>query len=218
VLLGFAEWDKASGKIKSFKKSLDTYRPRYLGVRAEAVESATGRLALRVQSTESKDVALIYVDLLDAKNMFAFGLADGRGGVNRVLTVDKDGNVIAKGVISGAAPLKAGDVYVQSGQATDGVHLPLPAGIKLQQVTSGAISLHIMLTPNFVDSAQPAVPTPAPAVNPWTPRVKECFVDREDMAVHCANEWFNAVPVTAGAGLTTLPGVCDYLLIATVNS
>ncbi len=208
VLLGFAEWEKSSGKFKSFKKTHENYRPRYVGVRAETVESATGRLTLRVQSTESKDVALVFVDLLDAKNMFAFGLADGRGGINRLLTVDKDGNVTAKGVINGAAPIKPGEIYVQSGQATDGIHLPLPAGIEREQVTSGKISLHIMLTPNFADSVQPTTAG-------LTPRVKECVVDRETMEVHCVNEWLSAV---AAATPEILPGVCDYLLIATVNS
>jgi hypothetical protein len=211
VLLGFVEWDQASQTFKSFKKSHDNYRPRYLGVRAETVESATGQLALRVQSPEAKDIALVFVDLLDPKNMFAFGLADSRGGINRVFTVDKDGNVTAKGVIKGAAPLKPGEIYVQSGQATDGVHLPLPAGITLEQVTSGAISLHNMVTPNFAASVQPTL-----AADQRIPKAAECAVDRETLEVSCVVHWRDSGAI-ANAPII-LPGVCDYLLIATVIS
>jgi hypothetical protein len=209
VLLGFVEWDKPGRKFKSFQKKHLTYQVRYLGARAETVESTTGQMTLRIKSRDSKDVALVYVDLNDAKQMFAFGLEDGRGGINRVFTVDKDGNVTAKGVISGAAPVTPGTVLVHSGKATDGIHLPLPPGITLEQVSSGAVVLHIMVTPRFEDSEEPMFG------GPWLPKVAECSVNPQTLKVQCRLQWFDW---TSGAAPVFLGGVCDYLLIATVVS
>lgn len=221
ILLGFADWEPSSlpgskSQLKNFRKqhSYDdqpdiVYRPRYIGVRAETVESATGQFTVRVRSA-APNTPMVRVSLQDPKTLFAFGLDDGRGNLNPLMWVDKDGNVSAKGVIKGAVELAPGKIYVQSGKATDGICLPLPGGITMNQVRSGAVSLHVMVTPRVDESLKPT------GTGPWLPVVRECSFDHDTLQVQCVLDWFEAAnmataPITQG-------GVCDYLLVLAANA
>ncbi|HEY1403180.1 MAG TPA: hypothetical protein VGB05_03570, partial [Pyrinomonadaceae bacterium] len=129
------------------------------------------------------------------------------GQVNPVLfTFKANGDLTAVGKISGA--LKSGSAYVQSGIITDGVVLPLPTGVKEEDVGPGKAALHVHLSPRLAG----AVPPPAPGV--WIPYPQECEVDA-DRRVRCLVRWIN-LGVAPPTDIRDLPGACDYTVIVSV--
>ena len=64
-----------------------------------------------------------------------FGGDDGHGGMTNLLQIDDTGNLSIKGTFQTGSSLPPGAVSIQSGLATDGVILPLPAGVSETDVT-----------------------------------------------------------------------------------
>jgi hypothetical protein len=214
VLLGFVTWDKAATKkFTKFDMGVVTidgrnYGRRYLGVRGDSVEAIGGSLTLRTKPPSTVDAPLVVLDPTAADgNTFTFGVDNGSGGVKSLLQVNKNGDVTAAGKISGAVDLKPGEVYVQSGQITDGLCVPLPDGVTDPMVQAGSVTVHLMLTPRFHDSAKPDG-APFPILN-------DCSVDL-DRRVSCLSDWY--APASMATAPVTLAGLCDYLLVATVSS
>ena len=80
-------------------------------------------------------------------------------------------------------------------------------GVTIDQVTSGAVSLHLVVTPRFDESNQPT--------GLCIPKINECDVARDTLQVKCVFDWF--LTTNMATAPTTLSGVCDYLMIVTVN-
>jgi hypothetical protein len=220
VLLGFVTWDPAA--TKKFTKfdmgevqiNAIAYRRRYLGVRADSVESIGGRLVLRTKPPGTVDAPLLVLDPASADgNTFTFGVDNGQGGVKTLLRVNKKGDVTAAGKLGGAVDLKKGEVYVQSGQITDGLRVPLPDGVTDDAVQSGSVTVHVMLSPR-PESSEPPPPSTTAF---YLPQVLECFAD-ENRVVHCLIRWLDTTDLTGKSKAFDRAGLCDYFIVATVSS
>lgn len=204
LLLGYVAWDG-----KRFVSVRDTDRGvtrRYAGARAGEVTGLGESLVLRSAPRTGSDKAALIIDNTDGGQM-RFGLHDSLGNVVPVFTVNAQGDVIAEGKILGAI---AGGVQVESGVITDGLEVPLPAGITQAQVDAGEASLQIQVQPRY---QQPASLPPLTLGNYWLMQPLDCRV--EGRRVVCLVRW---VP-TAGAPLAqVLPGVCDYVVMGFVKA
>jgi hypothetical protein len=221
VFLGVATWDGKT--FTKFDKDdalvgMTAYRRRYLGVRADSMESIGGRLALRTAPAGTAAAPLIQVDPND-DNPLTFGLDDGKGSLKPLLQVNRKGDLTVTGKLAGAADIKKGEFYVESGRISDGLRVPLPPGIDDPQVASGAVTLHIQITPRPEASRQPvegdfSPPLAASTADDVIPRVIEATVD-ENRRVSCLIRWLSTKDLTKSA---YLPGVCDYLILAAISA
>jgi hypothetical protein len=196
ILVGHVQWDPS---IPQFI-SADNNGRRYAGVMADAVAARDGTLTLQTQPTAIPGQPVLRVG--GNPPMLTFGLYQGGTAIAPRLTVNADGDVVATGVIKSA--LTQGEIRVQSGTATDGVRIQLPPGITEDQVASGAVTLHLQLTPHTPQST---------TQGSWYIPV-ECDVD-SNRQLTCQ--------VLVGSGVlfanaVLRPGAADYLIVATVES
>jgi hypothetical protein len=200
VLLGFVRWNPDIGQFSEVGPAAGGISVRYAGAMADEVAARGGRIEVRTRVTPKLGTPAAVVDEQEGGRL-TFGLHDGAGNVKPLLTVNGQGDVTAEGTIKGL--LTSGQVMVQSGQATDGVLLPLPAGVTEELVAKGQAVLHAALTPHVPPSAPPT------GMFAWVP--KECRMDA-DRRVRCVVTWFD------GANREDHPASCDYLIMAAAAS
>lgn len=205
ILLGFVSWNGT--RFVSVRPDDGGFTRRYVGVRAGEVIGLGDSLVLRSAARTVSDKAALVVDNTDGGQM-RFGLHDSLGTVVPVFTVNSKGDVIAEGKILGAI---AGGVQVESGVITDGLEVPLPAGITQAQVDSGEATLQVQVQPRFQQPA--SLPPLAAATDHWMMQPLDCRVDGR--RVVCLVRWES----TSGApAALVLPGVCDYVVMGFVKS
>ncbi len=184
VLLGFVQWDSSIKHFTDVTDSHDGIRPTYVGVRADEVLAQGGLLALRSSEKDAAGAPVgVEIDGTD-KGELRFGAQNGSGKIVPVLTVTAAGDLTVAGKISGAI---GGGAQIQTGQAFDGMLLPLPAGITAD---SEGVTLQAQVTPHY---GSPALPTLA-AGQYWQMTPLECRV--VDRRVYCRARWVS----TNGAG------------------
>ena len=203
VLLGFVKWDKTNRKFTAVEATSAGVGPRYAGVLADVVAARNGKLLLRTRATNQSDKPALVIDEEEGGSL-KFGLLNSSGVVTPVLTVSASGDVTATGKIQGA--FNPGSVYVQSGVASDGMIVPLPSGIKPDQVGPGKAALHVQVTPRLADT------TPPDNTNTWGIFPLECSVDA-DRRVRCLVRW---IRINAPVSTLDLPGMCDYSVTVAV--
>jgi hypothetical protein len=199
VLLGFVQWNPDICRFHDVADAANGIGRRYAGAMADEVVARGGRIEARTQRGTGVGTPALVIDEEQGGRMY-FGLHTGAGTVNPLLTVTADGNVEADGTIKGAQT--TGSVHVRSGLATDGMILPLPAGISQEQVDKGSVTLHVAVTTHVPPSTAPS------AMFAWVPR--ECRVDA-DRRVRCLVRWFDG-----GGNSEDRPAACDYLVLAAV--
>jgi hypothetical protein len=202
ILLGFVSWNGT--RFVEVRHDDGGVTRRYVGVRAGEVIGLGDSLVLRSAPRTVSDKAALVVDNTDGGQM-RFGLHDSQGNVVPVLTVNSKGDVIAEGKILGAI---AGGVQVESGVITDGLEVPLPAGITQEQMDSGEASLQIQVRPRF---QQPASLPALAAGEYWVQQPLDCRV--VGRRVVCLVRW---TPTAGAPGPFVLPGVCDYVVMGFV--
>ena len=228
VLVGFVEWKlepgSPKGRIAKFhpRDKSSGVGPRYAGVAADEVVGRGGELTLWSDSPRTQDAAVVVVGDHDTgkdENAFAIGLDDGKGNINNILTVDPKGNVRLKGgLYAGGAvkgQIRSGEVAIESGVASDGVTLPLPAGIDPERVAKGEIIVHATVTPRIDPKADDRLDSS------YLPAVVECAMD-ENRFVRCSIHWFK-LPVKNDADNSTvffetieIAGAVNYTIMASV--
>ena len=199
ILVGYVWWDPS---ISQFTNATVTGR-RYVGVMADTVAAQSGTLTLQSQPTATPGQPVLVLG--GNPPLLQFGLYQGGTNVAPRLTVTADGDVTAAGTIIGKkGDLTKGETLVQSGTVTDGLIIPLPAGISQDQVDNGNVAVHLFLT----------LHTPQAAAGSWYVPV-DCSVDG-NRQLTCQ--------VLVGTG-TSFPGplqpqsgAADYLVVATVAS
>ena len=194
VLVGFVQWDSTARMFTAASQD----GVRYAGVKADTVAARGGTLALRSKAAVNPGQPVLTIGGDPA--VLQFGLYKGDGSVDARLTVTAKGDVTAVGTVQGA--LNQGQIRVQSGTATHGVVIPLPEGITQDQIDSGAVILHLHLTPR----------TPPSTSGNWYLPLG-CSVDAHRQLT---------CQVLPGAGTAITgppqPGAADYLIVATVAS
>jgi hypothetical protein len=188
VLLGFVQWNGEAENFSATKAEVDGVSRRSVGVRAEVVESPGDSLTLLTRPPGEPGAPLARID----QNELSFGLSDGSGGLTKVFTVNRKGEVTAAG-----KPL-GGGVRVESGLVSNGMRVPLPANVTEDAVRERKVSLHISVTPLLSER-------PSATADFWTP---EAYVD-EDRRVHCRMRVL-ALP----ASVTIEPAICSYTIVA----
>jgi hypothetical protein len=194
ILLGYVQW--ADGHFTAVSTKARGVGLRYAGIRADTVSARSATLSLRTAAQEGQPALVLSGD--DPPSM-VFGLYKGSGTVSPLMTVAANGNLTIEGSFS--AKLATGSVLATSGTATDGMLLPLPAGVTNEQVTDGRVVLHIQVTPR--------VPPLAHA------KVMQCPIEAtvdSDRRVRCRVRVFD---ITAD-GFDDRPGAVDFLVLATV--
>ena len=203
ILLGYVSWDGAHfAAVRTVDAGIGR---RYVGARGGEVTGLGDSLALRSAARTLPDKAALVIDNTDGGQM-RFGLHDSLGNVVPVFTVNAQGDVIAEGKILGAI---AGGVQVESGVVTDGLDVPLPAGITQKQIDDGEASVQITVTPRY---QQPASLPTLGASDYWLQQPLECRV--EGRRVVCLVRWESTSGVPAAL---VLPGVCDYVCMGFVK-
>ena len=203
VLIGYVQWDGLSNFANVNPRPTNYTPTPYAGVRADEVVARSGTLAIRADlgQTRAKRPALI----LDGDNggEMRFGLQDDKGKVVKVFSVDAAGNLFLSGAITG--PIGASTIWVESGTVSDGMLIPLPAGVPADQVDGGQIVLHITVSPRRTADLRP----PNTAGGTFIKESFECRVDGRRAYVR--DRWFD---VAVLGSPTPQPAACDYVIVA----
>ncbi len=148
VLLGFVRWK--GGHIVATAPTSGRVGRRYAGVRADTVAARSGRLALRPDPEAAIGRPTL---MLDGESGLAFGRLNSEGSVDPLVNVSPTGDVTVAGNITVAGSIsgvtKLGLTAMASGRSSDGMLLPLPAGVTQKQVDGGAVTLHVHVTPRL---------------------------------------------------------------------
>jgi hypothetical protein len=190
VLVGFVQWSPDAESFRDAKDGADGVARRAIGVRAEVVESPSDRITVLTRPESEPGATLARLD----QEEFSIGLQDGSGGMTKLFSVNRKGEVTA-----GGKPL-GGGVRVESGLVSDGMRIPLPANVTEEAVAGGKVSLHIQVSA--------IVPEPLPNE---VAIVRACFVD-DARRVHCRVDH-----VKAPLAITPVPAMCSYTIIAFAN-
>jgi hypothetical protein len=198
ILLGYVTWADPHFTGVAPPRGVT---PRYAGVRADTVAARSGTLTLRSQVAAGGGAPVLTID--DGAGL-TFGVYKRDGSVDGLLTVSTSGNLMVAGSVSGGQRSDAPAVV--SGVATDGMILPLPAGVSGAQVSSGQVLLHTTVTPHLT-----GVPPAAEGI--WQAGPVQSTVDA-DRRVRCRLRW-----VQLGGGpddWRDWPAAVDFLVVATV--
>jgi hypothetical protein len=207
VLIGFVQWDGASGFADAKTIPKPEMSPPYAGARADEVVARGGSLALRADlGTAREKQPAIVLDGDDGGEM-RFGLQDKRGVVKTVFSVNAAGNVTVTGKIK--SPFTSG-VYVESGTIWDGMTVPLPSGVTQKQVDDGKVAVHVAVTPRRVAELRPPGKT-----GTWFKEPFECRVDGRRVFVR--DRWFDVASLATLAAPLTIPAACNYMIVASVS-
>ena len=216
ILIGFVQWDGTS-QFKDARAYNDAGITRRLaGVQANRVEARDGSLILQTSNTAATRLMVVVKEKAgDIPGSMTFGADDGNGGVTNFLQIDDKGDLSIKGKFQSGSSLAPGAVSIQSGLATDGVILPLPAGVSEADVTGNKVVLHIQVEPvlptlPMVNATTTILPSPLAALP------LQCHVDG-DRRVNCFIRSLMSIASSGNQVLTFVdtPGMCRYTLIAT---
>jgi hypothetical protein len=203
ILLGFVSWN-GTRFVAVHLADGNTTR-RYAGTRAGEVIGIADALLLRAGARTGPDKAALLIDNTGG-GLMRFGLHDSLGKFVPVFSVNAQGDVTAEGKILGAI---AGGVQIESGIITDGLEVPLPAGIAQAQIDSGAATLQFQVQPRY---QQPASLPALAAGAYWLMQPLDCRVDGR--RVVCLVRWESSNGAVAAL---ILPGVCDYVVLGFVK-
>jgi hypothetical protein len=212
LLLGFVQWNPAAGQFSGIAESANGVLRRYAGINAATLAGIGNRVLVQLKPTfAAGDLAF---ELDGTAGALRFGPLQASGTIgDPLMSVDKDGNVTAKGTLSGRSA--AGAVLVQSGLASDGLILPLPPGVTEDQVAEGEAEVHVLVSPH-IDPAQAPVTVAQPF---WAGLAEECRVD-SGRRLHCRISWMSLdfIGGAQGTTLVSAPGAADYVVIASTRS
>jgi hypothetical protein len=205
ILLGYVIWRSDGQHFIDTGPRAGGIGPRYAGVRADTVAARSGTLTLRSQVAAAGGGPVV---TLDGTAGLAFGVYKADGSVDSLLTVSRSGDLAVRGSVasgqSGGQAVRG--PAVASGVATDGMILPLPAGITAEQVTQGQIVLHTSITPHLTGA-------PPASEGVWLAGPSQSTVD-SDRRVRCRMRW-----VRLGSGSQDWrdwPAAVDFVVLATV--
>jgi hypothetical protein len=200
VLLGFVRYHLGLQRYVEVSEEQDHIAVHRAGIRAGEMVTQGSSLLLRAGDPAVAGQAALIVESGGGGRM-RFGPTTADGGVAEVFSVTSEGDVWFGGKLHQG--LAVGSVRTHSGIATDGMRLPLPPGVREDDVDIGLVALHITLTPRYP-------PAPDTAYS-----VARCEVDEQRVA-HC-----RLVRLVAGVQveMTALPvAACNFTVVAAVTA
>ncbi len=207
VAVGFVQWDRVNGKFKDAQIAPDaTHHRPYTGVYADSVVARGGSLAMRTH--EDIQAGKPAMRLQDDPWQFQVGKLKPNGELEPLLTLGDGGDLTVAGKLKGT--LAAGSVVAESGYVSDGVTIPLPAGVTPKMVDDGDAQVCVMLSP-AID------PDDAPdTANTWAAFVLGCSVDDQRQA-HCRVRWLRLSNPTGAGSVVDRAATFSYLITASVK-
>jgi hypothetical protein len=205
VLVGFVQWDPTQSQIKDAQTKPEKGKaPRYSGVYADSVAARGGSLVLRTSATPQSGKPVL--NLQEQEAILEIGTLNPNGSVKPLMTLNDKGDLEVVGKVKGT--LAAGSLVAESGVASDGMTIALPAGVTQQQVDDGEAQIHVI--PSLLADA-----TAAPDnTSLWIATPLDCFVDAQ-RAVHCRVRWLELVAATPR--VVDRPASCSYLIVASIK-
>jgi hypothetical protein len=206
-LIGYVQWDRGgSGAISNAQSQVDaTHSARYSGIRADTIAARGGSINLRTQPDVQGGKPALSLNE-GGGGLLQFGLLKADGSLNQLMWVNSSGDLQVAGKIIGT--LAAGAIVAESGFASDGMTIALPAGVTEQQVTNQDAQVHVIVSP-IVDSA--AAPD---TVSRWISSSLECYVD-DQRRVHCRTRWLQLGPPVPR--VVDVAAACSYLIVASIK-
>jgi hypothetical protein len=207
VVVGFLQWDKGNAAFKDVQSAPDDKRrPRYAGVYADSVVARGGSLSMRTRvAVEAGKPAML---LQEKPWQFQVGKLKPSGRLEPLLTLNDGGDLEVTGKLKGI--LAAGAVVVESGVVSDGVTIPLPAGITQNQVDDKKVQICALLSPHIDQNDAPDT------ASTWAGFVLECRVD-EDRQAHCRVRWLRLSSPTGAGSVVDRSATFSYLITASVK-
>jgi hypothetical protein len=210
VLVGWVQFDPSisngEGKFIATATEGNGARIRYVGVVASDVVAGGGELQLHTRPDGQRFMLSITEDATGGCKL-EFGKQDGSNPMAPTFSVNEKGDITYIGALIPTPPSKT---QAQSGFAYDGIALPLPDGIKQDDVDKGNVLLHMMVTPI------PLPPTklvfPGSGIATEVLALMECSVDPISRIVTSLVRW--ADPAKPASNYLVLPVRCRYLIIA----
>jgi hypothetical protein len=201
VLVGYVKYDVDLDRFSDVSPDAGGQSVTGAGARASLV-AGTGRVELRAGGSPAAGTTALLVDGSGGGTL-TFGAYGGSGAISPLLTVDKAGNVKAKGTITGVQTV--GSVRVATGVVSDGTVVPLPDGVDQAAVDAGELVASVLVTP--------LLPDPATAPNATSVFVHQvCEVDA-DRRVSCRGVWFDS---TSAVAPVSVAASCRFLVLVTV--
>jgi hypothetical protein len=207
VVVGFVQWSRTDLKFKDAKSAPDAQRrPRYAGVYADNVVARGGSLSMRTRVViEAGKPAML---LLEDPWQFQIGRLKPNGKLDPLLTLNDSGDLEVTGKLKGT--LAGGSVVAESGVVSDGVTIPLPAGVTQKQVDDKEAQICVMLSPHIDQDDAPDT------ANTWAGFVLECRVD-EDRQAHCRVRWLRLSSPNGAGSVVDRTASFSYLITASVK-
>ncbi len=206
VLVGWVQFDPsiAGGKFIATATESNGAKVRYVGVVASDVVAGGGELQLHTRPDGQRFMLSITEDAAGGCKL-EFGQQDGSNPMAPTFSVNEKGDVTYTGALIPAPPSKT---QAQSGFAFDGIALPLPDGIKPEDVDSKVI-LHMIVTPLPLHPKRLSLAGgPFQDVLPFV----ECSVDPDSRLVTSLVRWVEAS--NPAVVVLVEPNPCRYLIIA----
>lgn len=207
VVVGFVQWDRGSAAFKDAQSAPDERRrPRYAGVNADSVVARGGSLSMRTRvAIEVGKPAML---LQENPWQFQVGKLKPNGRLEPLLSLNDGGDLEVTGKLKGT--LAAGSVVAESGLVSDGLTIPLPAGVTQQQVADGKAQICVMLSPRIDQSDAPD------NIGLWAGFVLECRVD-ENREAHCRVRWYRVSNIGLPGAIQDRSASFAYLITASVK-
>jgi hypothetical protein len=207
VVVGFVQWDRVNGKFKDAQIAPDAdHRRRYTGVYADSLVARGGSLALRTHADiQGGKPAML---LQDDPWGFQIGKLKPNGKLEPLLTLNDSGDLTVTGKLKGT--LAAGSVVAESGFVSDGVTIPLPAGVTQKMVDGGDAQVCVMLSPAIDQGDAPDT------IDTWAGFVLDCNVDDQRQA-HCRVRWLRISNPTGAGSIVDRAAAFSYLITASVK-
>ena len=213
VFVGYVKWSAAAQAFADIDAVAATrFRPA-VGVNAGVIAGDSSRILLHPAAAPTAgDAALEISQTSDGPTLVFGSFQSALVPLDPLVSINSKGDMTVKGTIVGKTT--GNTVLVQSGIASDGMVLPLPAGVTDAQVTAGTARVHVQLSPHIDPSG-----SPDPAMD-FAALVQECRADSARQ-VHCRICWVSLPTstgvATVGQTAVTQPGQVSYLVCVTVS-
>ena len=211
VLVGFVQWDRSAAatapKFKDAQVAPDaSHQRRYTGLYADSIVARGGSLAMRTHADiEAGKPAML---LQDDPLIFQLGKLKPNGKIEALLKLTDAGDLTVTGKLKGT--LAAGSVVAESGLVSDGVTIPLPAGVTQKMVDDGDAQVCVMLSPRIDQADAPDT------THLWAGFVLECFADDSRQA-HCRVRWYCLTTPAIASPVRDRSASFSYLITASVK-
>ncbi len=213
IFVGYVSWSSAAEAFADSDSAAAARFRQVAGINAGTVAGNGTRVLLHPAGNPAAgDAALELSQTADGPALVFGTYQSALTPLDELFSVNAKGDLKLKGAVT--SKTMGGTVALQSGIASDGMILPLPAGVTAAQVSSGAAQLHIQVSPLIDPAASPDPSSDFGAI------VQECRVD-ENRQVHCRLCWLT-LPTSSGGGAlgavaVSQPGQVSYLICASVN-